>query len=116
MRDSWIHMFYKLGAFYKYAFMRYLDCKQLKQSFACYMLFVFSSIFESLNLLHCNKEWLYEQAGYAEGTLTTLLAPIGTLEDSSDIAADYLLDTVIAYSSRNSPYSLKYIARASRNS
>lgn len=31
----------------------------------------FSSILESLNLLHWNKEWLSEQAGHAEKTLIT---------------------------------------------
>ena len=41
-------------------FTQYPDCKQLKHSFVCCMILVFSSIFEFLNLLHCDKKWLFE--------------------------------------------------------
>lgn len=60
-----------MQTWYVHAFMRCSDCKQLKQSFVYYTIFVFLSKFNFLNLLYFGKKWLSRQARYAEETLIT---------------------------------------------
>lgn len=54
-----------------HTFMRCPDYKQLKKNLACCTIFVFSCIFNSLKLLHCDKEWLPGQSEHVEKPLTT---------------------------------------------